>query len=136
MDRRTAQRIAFLYYKEQLDKKGNVPIMSSPQIGKNEWNTIEFINAAINDEPLENHSMNPVDSVLRMEKYMQEKGQNFMTWVAEKLPDYSKPVYIICQRMGLKGEKLWYEGCYNSMNEAEYLKETYDKYTFTKIVEI
>lgn len=136
MDRRTAQRIAFLYYKEQLEAKGNVPIMRSPQIGKNEWNTMEFINAAINDEPLENHSMNPVDSVLKMEKYMQEKGQNFLTWVAEKLPDYSKPVYIICQRMGLKGEKLWYEGCYNSMTEAEYINETYSKYALTKIVEI
>lgn len=119
MERTQAKRIAVRYYWNLIKQKGNTTLMFSPQIGKNEWTTIEFLNAIVNDEPLENNSMNPIDSVLKMEKRMKEKGEDYLTWMKTKYPDYNleNPVYVVVQKMKDTG-KLWFEGLYESFEEA------------------
>lgn len=119
MERLLAKRIAVRYYWNLIKQKGNTTLMFSPQIGKNEWTTIEFLNAIVNDEPLENNSMNPIDSVLKMEKRMKEKGEDYLTWMKTKYPDYNleNPVYVVVQKMKDTG-KLWFEGLYESFEEA------------------
>ena len=135
MERLQAKRIAIKYYGDLIKQRGNTTLMFSPQLGKNEWTTIEFLNAIVNDEPLKNHSMNPIDSVLKMEKRMKEKGEDYLTWIKTKYPDYNleNPVYVVVQKMKDTG-KLWFEGLYESFEEAAQTPEM--KYNNVTIIEI
>lgn len=120
MERLQAKRIAIKYYGDLIKQRGNTTLMFSPQPGKNEWTTIEFLNAIVNDEPLENHSMNPIDSVLKMEKRLKEKGEDYLTWIKTKYKsdiDLENPVYVVVQKMKDTG-KLWFEGLFESFEEA------------------
>lgn len=135
MERLQAERIAIKYYGDLIKQRGNTTLMFSPQIGKNEWTTIEFLNAIVNDEPLENHSMNPIDSVLKMEKRMKEKGEDYLALMKTKYPDYNleNPVYVVVQKMKDTG-KLWFEGLFESFEEAAQTPEM--KYNNVMIIEI
>ena len=116
MNRDEARKIALHYYKERLDRDGNQPLMFAPQIGKNEWSTIEFLNSIINDTPLENFPKNPIDSVLKMNDYMGPDA--FKQQVISELHDYNKPLYVVAQKMKSGYYDLWYEGGFSTYEEA------------------
>ena len=52
--------------------------LMSPKIGKDSWTYREYIEALEQDKCLEDSNINPIDTLLNYEKYLNEKGKSLL----------------------------------------------------------
>ena len=82
--REQAKQITLLSTKD-LMKKDNKTLddicIMSPCMGKDSWTYREFFEAVENDKCLDESNINPIDTMLNYEKYLNEKGKSLLdTW--------------------------------------------------------
>lgn len=78
MTRERAKRIGLYFIKKWAQKNGwDAVYMAAPQTGKNTWTAREYKEALMNDITLEGTDVNPIDGILNLEKYYNEKGTSF-----------------------------------------------------------
>jgi len=79
--REQAKKIGLKDAKRLMEKDNktldDVCIMS-PKIGKNSWTYREYIEALEQDKCLEDSNMNPIDTLLNYEKYLNKKGRSLL----------------------------------------------------------
>lgn len=74
MNREQAKQIALHSIQEEIKKHGEDAIfLASPMPGKNSWTNKEALDAIINDVPLEGLDENPIDGVLELDKWKEER---------------------------------------------------------------
>ena len=88
MTREQARAIALKQILKDCIEKGlDTPMCFAPKKGKNSWSNREYAVAILNDENLE-ESDNPIDGILNLEKWMNERGKSLIKeeknlWVTE-----------------------------------------------------
>lgn len=86
MDRETAKKLLIKSVDKEIKKYGeNAIAIASPKKGKNSWTWKEYKEAIVNDTSLKEIDYNPIDSILRLDKYLIEtRGYGLNTKNNEK----------------------------------------------------
>jgi len=77
MTRERAKRIGLYFINTWATKNGwDAVYMAAPKTGKNTWTAREYKEALMNDITLEGTDDNPIDGILNLEKYYNEKSKS------------------------------------------------------------
>lgn len=78
MTREQAKEFALSEINKFIQKEGLDGIVKlAPKLGKNFWTAREYLEAIEQDECMEENS-NPIDDVLNLEKYLNERGKSLL----------------------------------------------------------